>query len=245
MSDSPLNLPTPGTNRFAAIIPVAPRPDRVKAFLKHLYQIDNISRLDVYLGVDRCNQAFNDIAEEFPAVSVIRSNHNSHLHTLNSCARQLSTEYDYLFYFNDDMFPEQATIPKSLMRITELEVKFPDKAFAFYFKDGHQNENLSTTFCVSKNYIKLLGGKLSNDEYFHGYFADQEFFLVGKKLKRLFYCEEISVRHDHFELKDEINFRNESSMWKLDNKIFWIRRLKGFGISQLRYRLKNIEAIPY
>ena len=231
--------------RLAAIIPIAPRLDRVMNFLEHLFGLSNIDLIDVYLAVDRDNNVFDDIKATYPRINIFKSDHNSHLHTLNSGAKYLSTRYDYIFYFNDDMFPEEAFVKKSLVTITSLEREYSDKTFAFFFKDGHQNEKLSTTFCVSKNYAKLLGGKLSNEEYFHGYFADQEFFLVGKKLKRLVYCEDIFVRHDHFELKDEINFQNESSMWKLDKKIFKMRRLNGFGVRQLRYRLKNIEAIPY
>ena len=149
-------------------------------------------------------------------------------------------DFDILVIISDDMTPVAQNYDLTIANL--MQEKFPDYDGVLHFFDGHVGAELNTLPIIGRKYYQRF-----NYVYYPEYLSiccDLEYTLVAQLLGKLYYSDQLLIRHDHGGYtgkKDALFWHNESkSFWAHDKQILQSRKAQNFQLAPTDIKLTSL-----
>ena len=167
--------------------------------------------------------------ESYDNLSYFVSNNKSKIQAINADMEEFD-DFDIVLLASDDMIPQIKGYDQIIR--DNMEKYYPDTDGILWFYDGNRRD-INTLCCLGKKYYDRF-----KYIYFPNYksvYVDNEFTLVGNKLKRQTFIDQVIIKHEHPdipEFRDRMDnlYIENSKYYPIDYKLFMLRQKNNFGI---------------
>lgn len=117
----------------------------------------------------------------------------SKIDAVNRDLSDLDYDWDIVLLASDDMIPQVNGYDKIIKE--NMSFNYPDTDGVLWFNDGFQGNRLNTLCILGKKYYERFNYIYHPD--YKSCWSDNEFMVVGDKLKRQSYIDTVIIRHEH------------------------------------------------
>lgn len=206
-------------SKMAVVVPSRGRPDNIKRLNEAL--LDTNSDVDLYVGVDQDDNTLLDYVALHHAYGfelVISQERRRFGPTLNSIARDIVDDYQYIGWMGDDHKP--TSWEWDLVYRMELDQLGTG---IVYGNDLVMGEAIATQLTMTSDIVKTLGYAVP--EGFTHLYIDNYFMELAKSIDKLRYLPDVIVQHLHpcaGTSKEDLTYKeaNSPENWSNDKKRF-------------------------
>ena len=213
--------------------PTRGRKDKFFSTLDKYYEYcKNIDNMDFLISLDEDDNEMNTTEvlkklSNYKNIKVVVGLSKSKIDAVNRDLNNYNKHWDVVLLASDDMIP---TIKgyDDIIR-DNMMFNYPDTDGILFFNDGFQGNKLNTLCILGKKYYERFNYIYHPD--YKSCWSDNEFMVVGDKLKKQSYIDIVIIRHEHpdwgYGNIDYVHNNNVKD-WHHDNNVYKIRESNNF-----------------
>jgi hypothetical protein len=213
--------------------PTRGRKDKFFSTLDKYYEYcKNIDNMDFLISLDEDDNEMNNTEvlkklSNYKNTKVVVGLSKSKIDAVNRDLNDYNKHWDVVLLASDDMIPTVKGYDDIIR--DNMMFNYPDTDGILFFNDGFQGNKLNTLCILGKKYYERFNYIYHPD--YKSCWSDNEFMVVGDKLKKQSYIDIIIIRHEHpdwgYGNIDYVHNNNVKD-WHHDNNVYKIRESNNF-----------------
>jgi hypothetical protein len=213
--------------------PTRGRKDKFFSTLDKYYEYcKNIDNMDFLISLDEDDNEMNNTEvlkklSNYKNTKVVVGLSKSKIDAVNRDLNNYNKHWDVVLLASDDMIPTVKGYDDIIR--DNMMFNYPDTDGILFFNDGFQGNKLNTLCILGKKYYERFNYIYHPD--YKSCWSDNEFMVVGDKLKKQSYIDIIIIRHEHpdwgYGNIDYVHNNNVKD-WHHDNNVYKIRESNNF-----------------
>jgi len=175
------------------------------------------------------NDEVLNLISNYKNTDVVIGKSKSKIDAVNRDLIDYKSPWDIVLLASDDMIP-QINGYDEIIRHNML-FNYPDTDGILWFNDGFQGNKLNTLCILGRKYYKRFNYIYHPD--YKSCWSDNEFMVVGDKLKKQSYIDQVIIKHEHpdwgYGSTDYVHSNNIKD-FNHDHNVFKTRELNNFYI---------------
>lgn len=218
--------------RILVKFPTRGRADNFFYALDKYYELaHDIDRMEFHITIDQDDDSMMapDVLKRLAGYTNLFVSWGRSMSKIHAINRDLkSNGWEIVLLASDDMIPVAPGYDEIIRE--KMRTHHPDTDGVLWFNDGNRSD-LNTLTIMGKKYYDRFGYL-----YHPGYrslYCDKEFTLVGERLGRQTYFDQVIIRHEHPDYgygdKDQVHDLNKINKNR-DLRLFLKREASNFGL---------------